>query len=292
MSYTMDTLNKLKQRFSQEDSGVGTTGVSGGVGAEARDRAKSFVGLGQRAAGQTEKGIQQGLDMQISTPTSTEERDIEGEMAEWIQLIQESSVENKKQYPEPQQQEMPAFTLPKDLYGKKGVQSGSVASHSYFNTPIIEGGLRGNSRKAGDVSPEVQSQIVEKIIDTGSKAGMSDEEIALTLAIARFESGFNPDASAKSSSASGIGQFINDTGLSYGISNETRWDADSQIQALVDHTLDNIAAAEKKGLGTEYVYALHHDGPSLNRGGLGLSKKEVMPFVSKYLSVIDSYRGE
>ena len=50
--------------------------------------------------------------------------------------------------------------------------------------------------------------------------------------------------------------------------------------------------AEKKGYGNEYVYAIHHDGPSLDRGGLALSKKNVMPYVPKYLELIKNYRGE
>ena len=121
---------------------------------------------------------------------------------------------------------------------------------------------------------------------------MTDYEIAYTLAIARYESGFNPDAAAKSSSASGVGQFINGTGSNYGITNENRWDVDIQVQALVDHTLDNFETAKKKGYGNEYVYALHHDGISLAKNGLSKGKEHVMPFVPKYLKAIKQFRGE
>jgi len=182
--------------------------------------------------------------------------------------------------------------LTEDLYGKQGVQSGKVASNSYFNTPIIAGDLRGNSRKAGDVSPEVQQEIVNRIVEYGSRMDMEDYEIAYALATARYESGFNPDASAKSTSARGLGQFINKTGEAYGITPENQWDVDTQIQALLEHTRDNFKLARNKGYSNEYVYAIHHDGPSLDKGGLAKSKKHVMPYVPKYLKLIENLRGQ
>jgi len=182
--------------------------------------------------------------------------------------------------------------LTEDLYGKQGVQSGEVASHSYFNTPIIAGDLRGNSRKAGDVSPEVQQEIVNRIVEYGSRMDMEDYEIAYALATARYESGFNPDASAKSTSARGLGQFINKTGEAYGITSENQWDVDIQIQALLEHTRDNFKLARNKGYSNEYVYAIHHDGPSLDKDGLTKSKKHVMPYVPKYLKLIENLRGQ
>ena len=116
-------------------------------------------------------------------------------------------------------------------------------------------------------------------------------KIAIALATARHESGFNPDASAKSSSATGIGQFINDTGTAYGIKDANRWDMDTQVDALVNHVYDNAQLARKKGYGDEYIYALHHDGPSLDRTGLSKSKELVMPYVSGYLKLIKEFRG-
>lgn len=183
----------------------------------------------------------------------------------------------------------PKLSLTERLYGKKGVQAGEPASQSYFNLEILDRPFKGNSRKAGDISLDQQEKIMEMIINTGRQQGMSNREIALTLATVRFESGFNPDAAAKSSSATGLGQFIEDTGEKYGLTDENRWDVAMQVQAVVDHTLDNIEMANKKGYGEEYVYALHHDGPALDSGGLDLSKKEVMPYVDAYEQMLENY---
>ena len=183
----------------------------------------------------------------------------------------------------------PELSLTERLYGKKGVQAGEPASQSYFNSEILDRPFKGNSRKAGDISLDQQEKIMEMIINTGRQQGMSNREIALTLATVRFESGFNPDAAAKSSSATGLGQFIEDTGQKYGLTDENRWDVAMQVQAVVDHTQDNIEMANKKGYGEEYIYALHHDGPALDSGGLDLSKKEVMPYVDAYEQMLENY---
>ena len=212
-------------------------------------------------------------------------------MSPWMDFLSTEQDKMAKEAKDKLDEDYDPFKLTEDLYGKKGVQEGEPVEQSYFNTALIEGGLRGNSRKAGDASLEVQETVVNKIIDVGSQQGMTDYEIAYALAIARAESGFNPDAAAKSSSASGVGQFVDDTGSKYGITNENRWDIDAQVQALIDHTIDNFELAKKKGYGNEYVYALHHDGIGLGGKGLSLSKKNVMPFVPKYLKAIEQFRG-
>ena len=212
-------------------------------------------------------------------------------MSPWMDLLSTEQDKIEKEAKDKLDEDYDPFKLTEELYGKKGVQEGEPAKQSYFDTEIIEGGLRGNSRKAGDASLDVQQTVVNKIIEVGGKMGMTDYEIAYTLAIARYESGFNPDAAAKTSSASGVGQFIDDTGSKYGITNENRWDVDVQVQALVDHTIDNFELARKKGYGDEYVYALHHDGISLAKDGLSKGKEHVMPFVPKYLKAIEQFRG-
>lgn len=267
--------------------------TTAGAGATSRQRTKQYLALGQAQAEQTKQAMRssaQGVKRMFSkTDISASREDTlpsDLSIASWMQSIEQESEENKTE------QDYNPLQLTEDLYGKKGVEAGKVASQSYFNEPLIEGGLRGNSRKAGDVAPAVQQEIVNRIINVGSQMGMSDYEIAYALATARHESGFNPDASAKSSSARGIGQFVNDTGKGYGITAENQWNADVQIQALLDHTVDNFETARKKGYGNEYVYALHHDGPDLNSGGLAIGKKNVMPFVPKYLDAIKKFRGE
>jgi hypothetical protein len=181
------------------------------------------------------------------------------------------------------------LSLTEKLYGKQGVQEGQPAPQSYFNFEIVDRPFKGNSRKAGDISKEQQEEIMKMIISTGRQEGMSNREIALTLATVRFESGFNPDAAAKTSSASGLGQFINETGSKYGLTDENRWDVSMQVQAVVDHTADNIEMARKKGYSEDYVYALHHDGPKLDSGGLKKSRQQVMPYVNLYEKMLENY---
>ena len=167
-----------------------------------------------------------------------------------------------------------------------GYKQSQVKSYSYYNDPIIGSGIRGNSRRGGDASAEVQTQAINAIISEGRAQGMDDNQIALTLAIARHESGFNPDAAAGTTSAHGLGQFVDKTGKAYGLNDDNRWDLNTQAKALVAHTLDNIALAEKRGQGIEYVYKYHHDGPTKDYGGLGIARKSVIPMVDKMLGVV------
>lgn len=275
--------NLPKQAFDRQGGG------SAGQGA--RQRTKTYLGLGEAAAENTRASMEDSIRgvKRIYAQSTADIRESRGQevdlqMAAWIQALGEEGAANKVD------EDYDPFKLTEDLYGKKGGKDGKPVAQSYFNDPLIEGGIRGNSRKSGDISPDLQQKIVNKIIDVGGQMGMSDYEIAYALAIARYESGFNPDAASTDSSASGIGQFINTTGANYGITNENRWDIDIQVQALVDHTVDNFETARKKGYGDEYVYALHHDGPKLNKGGLAKGKENVMPYVSMYLEAIERYR--
>jgi hypothetical protein len=199
-----------------------------------------------------------------------------------------TSSDLKNMVTEPVSDEGPATlsALTKKLYGKKGTETGDVVSHSYYNDPISEEGF---TRNAGGAPKESQEEAIKTIIRVGRSLEATDDEIAYALATARYESGFNKFAAAKSSSAYGLGQFINKTGEAYGLSQENRDDIEMQAQALVEHVLDNFAMAEKKGLGTEYVYALHHDGPALDRDGLQKSRKNVMPFLAEYKKVVENF---
>lgn len=285
-------LNELERLPKQEQSVQ--TGSKAGLGS--RKRTAEMLGMsGQRSAEITSDmdSSAKGVKRIFARNTLKSETD---SMSPWMELFSTEEDKAREQAIEKAKNKLnedyDPFKLTEELYGKKGVQEGEPAEQSYFNVDIIEDGIRGNSRKAGDASLEVQQTVVNKIIEVGGQMGMTDYEIAYTLAIARYESGFNPDAAAKSSSASGVGQFINDTGSNYGITNENRWDVDIQVQALVDHTLDNFETAKKKGYGNEYVYALHHDGISLAKNGLSKGKEHVMPFVPKYLKAIKQFRGE
>ena len=112
------------------------------------------------------------------------------------------------------------------------------------------------------------------------------------LAIARHESGFNPDAAAGSTSASGIGQFVDSTGEKYGLTLENVFEIKENTLALISiFTKEYARSADKKGLtGIDReirIYALHHDGPSLKYGGEELSRLHIIPWVDKIYQSID-----
>ncbi len=184
--------------------------------------------------------------------------------------------------------EKPKVEVDERIYAPRGGAPRDVAKHSHYDDaiPHPDGELSGNSRRYGDASRETQKACMDLIIAKGRERGMSDHEIALTLAITRTESGFNPDAAAGSTSASGLGQMIDRTGQHYGLDGTNRWSADAQADALVQHTQDNMAMARAKGHGgadlDRYTYAYHHDGPSLKYGGLQIADQNVVPNVKMY----------
>ncbi len=102
------------------------------------------------------------------------------------------------------------------------------------------------------------------------------------LAIAHVKSKFNPDAAAGTTSASGLGQFINTTGASYGLTDANRWDVQAQATALVRHFIDNKNLAKRRHKKEEYIYKYHHDGPSGEHGGLAVSRRKVLPRIDQY----------
>jgi len=180
--------------------------------------------------------------------------------------------------------ELPPLT--ERLYGKKGTGNNKVVSHSYYNDPLD---IEGFTRSAGGAPKEDQEKAIRTIIETGRSLDASDEEIAYALATARTESGFNIYAAARSSSAYGLGQFIDKTGQSYGLNKENRDDIQMQAQALIEHTQYNFDLAKKRGKGLEYVYKYHHDGPSQDLGGLSLSKKNVMPYLDDFRKIVENF---
>lgn len=158
---------------------------------------------------------------------------------------------------------------------------GTVVRRSHYNDPIdlTPGRAAGNSRIWGDAPWEVQQQVIDSLVVKSSQYGLDAHDTAYILAIARIESGFNPDAAAGTTTASGLGQFIDRTGAAYGLDNSNRFDLDSNADALVRHYIENKNLAAQRGLGEEYVYKFHHDGPTRDYGGLQLSIDRVMPWV-------------
>jgi putative chitinase len=114
------------------------------------------------------------------------------------------------------------------------------------------GELAGNSRKWGDTPTDVKEAVVNMIINEGREAGLSDRDIAILLAIAYVESGFNPDAAALTSTAAGIGQFIKDTWSEYGEGDP--FDTQANIRALIKEYIDIKNKVTKFGLSEDYIY--------------------------------------
>jgi Ca2+-binding RTX toxin-like protein len=164
-----------------------------------------------------------------------------------------------------------------------GTQTGGkpykqVVPWSHYRDPVPDG----ESRIWGRASSEVQSEVINSIIGGATAAGLSTHDTAYLLAIARVESGFNPNAAAGTTSASGIGQFIDKTGAAYGLDAQNRWGISAQVDALIGHYMDMKALVERRGQGEEYIYKYWHDGPSKDYGGLEISLEQVMPRVSEY----------
>jgi len=184
---------------------------------------------------------------------------------------------------------MDSTDMPDDIYTNMvqppgaAYRSNQIESWSHYREPIDESrALHGQSRRWGDASPEVQSRVIDSLIESSREAGLTPRETAYVLAIARVESGFNPDAAAGTTSASGLGQFIDRTGKHYGLNNANRFDVDAQSDALVAHFVDNRNLARDRGQGEDYIYKYHHDGPTKDYGGLGLSQRKVAPHLDEY----------
>jgi len=160
---------------------------------------------------------------------------------------------------------------------------------SHYREPIARdhGELHGASRRWGDASAEVQSRVIDELMRTSWRDRLDHRETAHVLAIARIESGFNPDAAAGSTSAAGLGQFIDATGSAYGLHKGNRFQLVPQCNALVRHFIDNRALARRRGQPEAYIYKYHHDGPVRDYGGLEIAQLEVLPYVDRYTRFVE-----
>lgn len=170
----------------------------------------------------------------------------------------------------------------------RAYRDAQIVDHSHYREPIDQrpGRVAGNSRVWGDASPEAQTRVIDILIEASRDAGLNARQTAHVLAIARVESGFNPDAAAGTTSATGLGQFVDRTGRHYGLSATNRFDLDAQAGALVSHYIDNLRLARARGEGEEHVYKYHHDGPTQDYGGLAISRAEVTPYMDRYESFV------
>uniref|UniRef100_UPI0012EC4779 lytic transglycosylase domain-containing protein n=1 Tax=Paraburkholderia acidipaludis TaxID=660537 RepID=UPI0012EC4779 len=170
-----------------------------------------------------------------------------------------------------------------------------IVNWSHYRLPIdtSPGRVSGNSRRGGDASKDAQMKVIDFLVQKGRQYHLNREDIAMVLAMTRHESGFNPDAAAGTTSASGLGQFVDQTASSYGINTGSqRFDAEQGADAMVRHYLENKRLAIAGGATGRNIfvmtYAYHHDGPSLAYGGKEISESKVMPVFDLILNNICS----
>jgi hypothetical protein len=169
-----------------------------------------------------------------------------------------------------------------------------IVAHSRIKQPIQSAGrLHGRTRRHGDATPSTQDEVVKLLIDEALVRGLSAHDAAVIVAIARVESGFNPDAAAGTTSAAGLGQFVRRTGEAYGLTDSNCFDARVNARALVAHYEENKTLAANRGhKGADLdamIYKYHHDGPSGEYGGLALAKQHVMPWIPRAEPLISAY---
>jgi peptidoglycan hydrolase-like protein with peptidoglycan-binding domain len=88
-----------------------------------------------------------------------------------------------------------------------------------------------------------------------------------------------------------LGQFVDETGKNLGVTPENRGDIAKQAEILVQYFKDNAAKAQQRGLGEEYIYKYHHDGPDSKPGspGLKMAHGDVLPFIPKFEKFVAEY---
>lgn len=176
-----------------------------------------------------------------------------------------------------------------------------------------EGALAGNSRVVGDASREVQQKIIDKIIEVGVRYHLNYREIAYVLLIAKAESGFNPDAAAGTTSASGIAQYTKGNAEEAEKDNYSkdmlgfslhmvpwpdRFDAEKGVFGLVlSYMVGRNKAKEMAGAHWEnYVYIYHHDGwythttpqEAKKLGSYAIAEKKIIPHLDAVEAALKS----
>lgn len=131
--------------------------------------------------------------------------------------------------------------------------------------------LRGNSRRGSDAPPEVQQKVIDIIIEEARKLKFNNRDIAYYIAVAKRESGFNPDAANASSSAAGVAQLIDKTAKIFGINNKNRFDVRSNVGAGLNY-FRKIKEKIRRDFGSSdgefealIYYCYHYGENSVNR---------------------------
>ena len=171
----------------------------------------------------------------------------------------------------------------------RAYRESQIKSHSHYREEISSdiNQMCGRSRIWGDASLETQATVVSQMIDHLEQEGFSKSEICYAIALCRVESGFNPDAAAGTTSASGIGQFIDSTRAELcsraGIQNTNPFCMTVNLHCLSESLKESFrfARARVKAGDDEALYrmayAYHHDGPTLQYGGARIADRDVLP---------------
>lgn len=176
----------------------------------------------------------------------------------------------------------------------------SAANHSNYFKFIDRSPerLSGYTRNWGDAPATTQVAVMKKIVDASSH--LSREDQATLLAIARVESGFNPDAAATTTSASGVYQFIKRTGAEYGLNDQNRFDADANIRAgvrIYEKYLRKLNDNFPGLTGNERalrIYILHHDGINAVNGSataIQTANEGIIPMIPRFLRSLELQQG-
>lgn len=115
--------------------------------------------------------------------------------------------------------------------------SSQVTDNSYYDDPITfdgTGGVIGNSRISGDASAATQEASINAVIQAAASAELDAYDTALLLSILRHESGFNPDAAAGPTSATGLGQFTDATRTTFGLDDADMWNPSANQREIYE----------------------------------------------------------
>lgn len=168
-----------------------------------------------------------------------------------------------------------------------------IAINSHYSDSISNNIFQGNSRNWGDANNEVKLRSLNQIIDEAKKQSLNDREIALALSVTYIESGFNPDAAASSTSASGLGQFINKTGAAYGLNKDNRFNIIDNSKALVSELKYNIDRFRNDTSTDEeskhsMAYAGYHDGANITDETILMSENKIPTLEEKFYKYLKS----
>lgn len=184
----------------------------------------------------------------------------------------------------PEQKEQLLFDLDENLSltrldGLADVDPKSAIAELKQNITALDNQPKQPASKAGNVVPK--GAIGNALQSAAKRHGVDPNVLAV---IGYHESKLNPNAKAKTSSARGLGQFIKETGKSYGLRGDGSDSVEAQANALARYTADNRRAIMKANGGREptigELYLSHFAGQG---GGASIARAGDNTPISKVL---------